>query len=278
MKLLPSLEWTWRFCFAFGAVLPLSVFYFRWQMESSKYWKQGAIKRWRDLPVRLTLQIYWKELIGTCGTWFLYDFVTYPNSMYSGIIINGLIPEGPDRIQQTAQWQLLLGTLSSVGCTIGAFAADKIGPKLAMMIGFSLMAVVGFVVFATFDSISQSLPGFVLLFGVLKGAGNFGPGNMLHLVSTDSYPTAVRGICYGLSAAFGKAGAVAGGYAFLPIQARWGTSAVFLSTAICGVLGLALIRLIGDTRTVTLTERDESYRRRLRDAGWTGSMGTGEAD
>lgn len=67
------LSTVWRVCFGIGCLLPLTVFYFRIKMLNSKLYRRGAIKR--SVPYPLVLRYYWKSLIGTCGAWFLYDFV-----------------------------------------------------------------------------------------------------------------------------------------------------------------------------------------------------------
>ena len=82
----------------------------------------------------LVVRYYWRALIGTCGTWFLYDFVTIPNSVFSGSIIANIVPEGD--IKGTAEWQLCLGALALPGVIIGAWLLDYIGRKKIMMIGF----------------------------------------------------------------------------------------------------------------------------------------------
>lgn len=46
------------------------------------------------MPYLLIVRYYWRSLIGACGTWFLYDFVTIPNSVFSGSIISTIVPEG----------------------------------------------------------------------------------------------------------------------------------------------------------------------------------------
>jgi len=68
------LSTVWRVTFGFGCLLPLTVFYFRLKMLNSKLYRRGAIKR--RVPYLLILRYYWKSLIGTCGAWFLYDFVS----------------------------------------------------------------------------------------------------------------------------------------------------------------------------------------------------------
>ena len=68
------LSTVWRVCFGLGCLLPLTVFYFRLKMLNSKLYRRGAIKK--RVPYKLVVRYYWKSLIGTCGAWFLYDFVS----------------------------------------------------------------------------------------------------------------------------------------------------------------------------------------------------------
>ena len=123
----------WRVTFGFGVLLPLTVFYFRVKMLNSKLYRRGAIKK--SVPYSLVLRYYWKSLIGTCGAWFLYDFVTFPNGVFSGTIIASVVTD--KSIQRTAEWQLLLGSLALPGVFLGAYLCDKLGRKQTMMLGFS---------------------------------------------------------------------------------------------------------------------------------------------
>ena len=127
------LSTVWRVCFGIGCLLPLTVFYFRIKMLNSKLYRRGAIKR--SVPYLLVLRYYWKSLIGTCGAWFLYDFVTFPNGVFSGTIISSVVKNGS--IEKTAEWQLLLGSIAIPGVLIGAWLCDRLGRKNTMMLGFS---------------------------------------------------------------------------------------------------------------------------------------------
>ena len=48
------LSTVWRVCFGIGIALPLTVFYFRLRMLSSKLYREGAIKRRKSLIFYLT--------------------------------------------------------------------------------------------------------------------------------------------------------------------------------------------------------------------------------
>lgn len=108
---------------------------------------------------------------------------------------------------------------------------DRLGRKQTMMLGFSGYLVFGLTIGIAFPRIVNITPLFVvfvctcsvraiscltaLQYGLMNSFGNLGPGDMLGLLSSESYATPVRGTCYGLSAAIGKAGAAVGTQAFL---------------------------------------------------------------
>ncbi|KAF2769141.1 MFS phospholipid transporter-like protein [Teratosphaeria nubilosa] len=224
------LSTVWRTCMGIGVIFPLSVFYLRMKMLNSKLYRRGAIKR--RVPYPLVIKYYWRSLIGTCGAWFLYDFVTFPIGIFSGEIISSVVTES-DTIRSTGEWQLLLGILSIPGVLFGAYLCNKIGRKYTMMLG-----------------------------------------DMLGLLSSESYATAVRGTCYGISAAFGKTGAVIGTQAFTPIQTHLGKRWTFIIAAICGVAGILVTYFfVPNVAGEDLAQSDEKFRLYLVSKGGDGEMG-----
>ena len=239
-------------------------------MLNSKLYRRGAIKR--RVPYGLVLRYYWKSLIGTCGAWFLYDFVTFPNGIFSGLIIDSVVGKGD--IKSTAEWTLLLTSLSLPGVFLGAFLCNRLGRKYTMMLGFSGYLVFGLIVGCAYDQITKIVPLFVVFYGLMQSSGNLGPGDMLGLLSSECYATAVRGTCYGISAAFGKTGGAVGTEVFTPIQNHLGKRWTFIIAAICGVVGIVVTyffvpNITGDDLAVA----DEKFRLYLVEKGWDGSMG-----
>ncbi|KAI0698340.1 major facilitator superfamily domain-containing protein [Cytidiella melzeri] len=260
----------WRVCFGIGIVLPLTVFYFRMRMLSSKLYRKGAIKR--HVPYKLVAKRYWRSLIGTCGAWFFFDFVIYPNNIFSGAIISSIIHNGD--VKKTAEWQLLLGTLALPGVFIGAYLCNIIGRRNTMMLGFSGYIIFGLIIGCAYDKISTIIPLFIVFYGAMQSFGNLGPGDMTILTSAESYATAVRGTCYGLSAAFGKTGAVVGTQVFTPIQTNLGKKWTFIIAAICGLAGILVTYFfVPDMTGVDLADEDRKFVVYLRDNGWEGAVG-----
>lgn len=143
-----------------------------------------------------------------------------------------------------------------------------------MMIGFSGYLVFDLIIGCAYSRITKIVPLFVVFYGLMQSSGNFGPGNMLGLLSSESYATGVRGTCYGLSAAIGKAGAAIGTQAFTPIKVNLGNRWTFIIAAICGVVGILVTWFFVPNLTgEDLSVRDERFRAYLVANGWDEAMG-----
>lgn len=201
--------------------------------------------------------------------------MTFPNGVFSGTIIASVTHGGG--LIKTAEWQLLLGIIALPGVFIGAFLCNKIGRRNTMIIGFTGYLIFGLIIGCAYDQITKIIPLFVIFYGLMQSSGNLGPGDMLGLISSESYATAVRGTCYGLSAAIGKVGAAVGTEAFTPIQNNLGKRWTFIVAAICGIAGILVTRFfVRDLRGEDLKFEDERFRAYLVANGWEGEMG--EAD
>ncbi|KIM85338.1 hypothetical protein PILCRDRAFT_817340 [Piloderma croceum F 1598] len=264
------LSTVWRVCFGIGILLPLTVLGFRLRMLSSKLYKKGAIKH--RVPYYLVVKRYWKSLIGTCGAWFLYDFVTFPNGVFSGTIISSVIKNAD--IKKTAEWQLLLGIIALPGVFVGAWLCNSLGRRNTMMLGFSGYLVFGLIIGCAYDQITKIIPLFVIFYGLMQSFGNMGPGDMLGLVSAESYATPVRGTCYGISAALGKTGAAVGTQAFTPIQIHLGKKWTFIVAALCGITGILVTYFfVPDMTGIDLADEDAKFMKYLAENGWEGEIG-----
>lgn len=269
---LHRLSVAWRVLFGLGIALPLSVFYFRIKMLNSKLYRRNAIKR--KVPYVLMFKRYWKTLLGTAGTWFLYDFVTFPNGIFSSTIIASVIPGAG--LKKVMEWTLLLSFLGIPGVIAGACVINYTGRKWLLIMGFSGYLIIGLIVGCAYEQITKIVPLFIVLYGLMQSMGNFGPGNCEGTISAESYPSSVRGTMYGISAAVGKAGAAIGTQAFTPIQIHLGKRYTFIVAACCGVVGMALaFFFVEDKTNDDLAKEDEEFRRYLVANGWNGWMGDG---
>ncbi|KAL1411932.1 Plasma membrane permease, mediates uptake of glycerophosphoinositol and glycerophosphocholine [Vanrija albida] len=260
-----KLQYTWRILMGLGILIPLSVFWFRLRMMNPKIYRRNAIRR--NPPYGLIVKRYWKTLLGTAGTWFLYDFVTFPNGIFSSTIIASVIP-GAGLIR-TMEWTLLLSVLSLPGVFLGAWVVKYTGRRNLLMMGFSGYIVFGLIVGLSYDKITKVVPAFIIMYALMQSSGNFGPGNMEGTISAESYPTSIRGTCYGFSAAIGKTGAAIGTQVFTPIQSKLGKRYTFIIAACCGVAGVLLaFFFVEDKGKDKLEKEDELWRQYLVDNGY----------
>ncbi|KAF8211836.1 MFS general substrate transporter [Mycena galopus ATCC 62051] len=272
-----NLNVVWRTVFGISAVPPLIVFYFRLKMLNSVLYRKGAIQK--NVPYMLTLRYYWRSLIGTAGAWFLYDFIVFPNGVFSGVIISSIVKaKGHELVRKTAEYQMLLGVIALPGCFVGAALVNRLGRRNTMILGFSGYLIFGLAVGLAYDKVIQNVAGFVVLYGLMNSFANAGPGDMLGLTSSESYATAVRGTCYGFSAAIGKTGAVLGTQAFTPIRNNLGPRWTFIVAAICGLAGmLVTVLFIRNDLGGDLSEEDARFAAFLEANGWSGEIGANES-
>ncbi|SPO25471.1 related to GIT1 - Glycerophosphoinositol transporter also able to mediate low-affinity phosphate transport [Ustilago trichophora] len=263
----------WRVVFGFGALFPLIIFYFRMLVLNSSLYRKTAMRR--KVPYKLAFKRYWKRLLGTAGVWFIYDFVVFPLGVFSGTIISTVVKDST--LLRVAEWQLLLSTLGIPGVLLGVLALPKLGSRVTFMIGLGGFLVLGLIIGCLYDKyISHSAAALVILFGLLTASGNFGPGNMCGLTSSEVYPSALRGTFYGISAAVGKAGAAIGVQVFTPIQTHLGKKWVFIISALLGLIGVGLVYFfIPETTKFDLAEEDREWLRYLVENGWEGEIGDG---
>ncbi|KAK9764592.1 glycerophosphoinositol permease, variant 2 [Basidiobolus ranarum] len=268
-----NLEPIWRISLGFGAIPPLSVLYFRVKMENSTRYQADAIKR--NVPYILILKRYWPRILTTAGLWFFYDFISYPSGVFSSTILSRAVPN--DSLMKITAWNLLLYTFYLPGAVGGAIYSDKIGRKRTMTIGFACQGIVGVILGVAYGHLIEHMfPLFVVLYGVYLAFGEFGPGDCIGLVSAESYPTAVRGTAYGISAAIGKVGATVGTAVFKPITNAFGGPDTISGQRSPFIIGCCLALLgailtwffIPDLSKDRLEDEDEAFREYLLEHGY----------
>ncbi|KAJ5226509.1 hypothetical protein N7468_007734 [Penicillium chermesinum] len=221
-------EAVWRVSLAMGAIAPLSIFWFRYRMVK-----------------------YWRPLLGSCGSWFIYNYISYPFGLFSSTIVGRVNPSSS--LALTMAW----------------------GRRRTMALGFLLQAILGFVLGGALGPIQTNLPLFIVLYGIFLTLGEVGPGSTIVLTASENFPTAVRGHAVGFAAAWSKAGAAIGTQVFKPILASWGddesrgTQAVFLIGSGFAVLGALLAWFVLQDSSKVLDHGDQEWKDYLESHGYT---------
>jgi MFS family permease len=225
----------WRLMLAFGAIPAASVVYLRRKIrETPRYtlaiegdlattadtvrWTTGQMPAFSEngnLPkakktyrARLWQKPFLLRLIGTAGSWFVMDIAFYGNSVSSPLILKALQPHATllDNI-------LIAGGIFLVFAVPGYWLAvglmDKIGRKVIQWTGFLVMAL-AFLAIAVIPGVTKNPLLFVLLFGISYFFTEFGPNMTTFVLPSEVFPTSIRGMGDGISAAGGKLGAFIG--------------------------------------------------------------------
>ncbi|KAF7895111.1 hypothetical protein EAF00_006925 [Botryotinia globosa] len=250
--------------YSISTLLPLLVMLVRLRMTDGKLFQKSNI-RTRSIPWHFVLRTYGLRCLGTSTAFFLYDFVNFPNSIMSAAIINGLVPG--KNIRTVAIWQFILAIFPIPGVLLGMWLVNRIGRKWTGTLGFGGYIILGFIIGGCYGKLTtpENLPAFIVLYGLFASLGHMGPGATIGLMSVESFPTAIRGLGYGVSAGFGKAGAAVGTQVFTPIQEAAGKSSTFFVAGGVGVLGVIVYWFLPEGKGVDLREMDEEFERGLKE-------------
>jgi PHS family inorganic phosphate transporter-like MFS transporter len=172
-----SLEIIWRVALGFGAVPCMVTFYFRYMMfkEAQNHEKQNR-------KVRLNLQKVKenaKYLVGTAGSWFIFDIVFYANGLFNGLVLAQLFGTSSKEMKHNLSKTALSGIVIALIALPGYYAAvlliDRIGRKPLQIIGFFMMAVLYFILGFFYQTLHQKVVWFVIIYGLTFFFSNFGP-------------------------------------------------------------------------------------------------------
>lgn len=265
-----NLKTSYRAMYSISIFLPLFVVIFRLKMRDARLFKKSNFKK-RSIPWLIVVKKYWPRLLGTSAAYFLYDFVNFPNSIMSSVIINSIVPG--KNVRTVAIWQFILTLFPIPGVLVGVWLVNKIGRRWTGVLGFAGYVVLGFIIGGCYELLTtRSIAAFVVLYGLFQCLGHMGPGVTIGLISAESYPTAIRGMGYGMSAVFGKAGAAIGTQVFTPIQQSAGKAATFYVAGGIGVIGCIVYCFLPEGRSVDLKLMDEEFEAYMKEHGYGEEM------
>lgn len=184
----------------------------------------------------------------------------------SSVIINSLVPG--KNVRTVACWQIYLALMPFPGALLGAYLVNRIGRRWTGIAGLMLGYVLfGFIIGGLYERlVTTSIPAFIVLYGLLVALGHMGPGATIGLISCESFPTAARGMGYGLAAAFGKAGATIGTQAFTPLRSAAGPASTFYLAGGVGILTSMIYYFLPEGQNLDLEKEDEEFERLIQES------------
>jgi PHS family inorganic phosphate transporter-like MFS transporter len=168
-------------------------------------------------------QYFWHDgnlrtLIATSFCWMALDLPFYGLGMSSPHIISTLwygkhIPKLPIyKLIVHDVWQsLVVVSLGAVvGCLITLCTIDRLGRRNIQMNGFFWLFILFVVIGGSFNHLYETggSAAIIVLYILCQIFFNFGPNTTTYIMPAELFPTRYRGLCHGISAAFGKLGSV----------------------------------------------------------------------
>eukprot|EP01061_Rhynchopus_euleeides_P010623 TRINITY_DN2010_c3_g6_i1.p2 TRINITY_DN2010_c3_g6~~TRINITY_DN2010_c3_g6_i1.p2 ORF type:complete len:528 (+),score=207.23 TRINITY_DN2010_c3_g6_i1:70-1584(+) len=244
-----------RILFALGAVPAAIVLYLTWHTQESKEFL-AAQKMQRETNADPTQQFSpwmwarahpkWPEmrnaLIGTAGTWFIYDVSYYGTVIFTPTILHNIF--GDDETLEKLSYQgVIVGIAGIPGCITGIWVLKKYGCYFLNLWGFVFMAVC-FAALGTLNLIADDRDSFhyplFVLFIILNFALQSGPSVATFVMPAMCFPTEVKSSFHGVSAAAAKLGAVAGTFMYKPMADATSLTFLMYFQAGCSLLGALL--------------------------------------
>jgi PHS family inorganic phosphate transporter-like MFS transporter len=230
-------------------------------------------------------------LVGTASAWFLLDAVFYSQSLFTPDILTN-IGFNPSLTMQSTGLDmytkayktcagngiiLLIGTVPGYYPPI--FLINRMGRIKLQLLGFVIMTITLVIMASAYPQLlptannAASINGtpwaYMLLFALMFFFANTGPNTTTFVLPGELYPTKFRSTCHGISAAFGKLGAIVGAFGFgwmvvgasnhisnsYPMDTKIHASQLSLGLlAICCFLGFCSTFLIPEPTGLSLEE------------------------
>jgi MFS transporter, PHS family, inorganic phosphate transporter len=272
---------TWRLLLGLGALPAAGVVYLRSKMpESPRYLAQvqgetsraavevtqfsegvitgPAATTTTATPTRMRLSTFLTNprmltlVLGTAGSWFLFDYAYYGNTLSLPAILKQVNPTAS--IETKLAWSLGMFVLFAVpGYLLAVMRMDRIGHRRLQFIGFSVMAV-SFLTLAAVPVLTQHVGPFLAVLGLSYFFIEFGPNMTTFVLPSEVFPVSVRTTGHGMAAGIGKLGAFVGVFLVPVLQDHIGLRGLLAVAGASAILGFLVTSLLPEPAQRTLED------------------------
>ena len=260
---------TWRLMLGFGAVPAAAAIYLRSRMpESPRYQAhmraRTALGAGSSVPMtngalqaapsaktdatKLSLGQFLANprmvvlLIGTAGSWFLFDYAYYGNTLSLPAILKGV--DASASLEAKLAWTLGIFLVFAVpGYLLAVWRMDRIGHRRLQFIGFGVMAA-AFLLLGAVAPLTANVGPFLAVFGVSYFFVQFGPNMTTFVLPSEVFPVSMRTTGHGFAAGVGKLGAFVGVFLVPQLQKDIGLRGMLVVAGGAAVLGACVTRLL----------------------------------
>ncbi|KAG9402859.1 hypothetical protein AC1031_006400 [Aphanomyces cochlioides] len=160
------LEIMWRSLFVIGVLPTLFLVKYRWEAEETAAFARHG-RRLDSVPWSFVVKHYGRSLLGTAGTWFLFDIVFYAQNLFSASILAVLGADKRASLQTIAWQNVAVSVLALPGYYVAVYMINRIGRRHMQIQGLTLMMLIFLVLGLSWTSLQQSPGWFITLFGLL---------------------------------------------------------------------------------------------------------------
>jgi len=211
-----------------------------------------------------------RKMLGTAGTWFLFDVIFYGNTLFQQLILEVAFNQdtakdttshgrrlvhdsGNQDIQptiaslmKTTRDSSILSLLALPGYFFTVFLLGKITcrcihqtPRFIQIQGFIWMTVLYGTLGVFWDTLTNHQSLLILLYGGTFFFSNYGPNSITFMLPSLTFSEDCRSTLNGICAACGKLGALVGASLFQPLAEKLGPPTVMLLCA-----GLSIVACV----------------------------------
>jgi hypothetical protein len=205
-----------------------------------------------SLKAFLTNRHWMLMLLGTAGTWFLFDYAYYGNSISTPLIIHDVAPHAT-LVHSLALTVGLFVIAAVPGYILAFMTMDRIGHRRLQVLGFAVMGG-SFLLLGLVPSLTTVVGPFLVIYGVSYFFSEFGPNTTTFVMPAEIFPVSVRTTGHGLSAGIAKLGAFIGVYLFPIFKQDFGLRGSMLIAACASITGMLLTFVLPEPARRSLEE------------------------
>jgi MFS family permease len=260
---------TWRIMLGLGALPAAAVIYFRSRMPESPRF-QSRVKGQTE-KAAADLQSFAEDLIdasattsvdsrlmglrefllnprmiilmlGTAGSWFLFDYAYYGNTLSLPSILSEVSPNA-SLVTKLVLTLALFIVFAVPGYLLAVWKMDRVGHRRLQFIGFAVMAI-SFLALAAFPALTINVAPFIAIFGISYFFTEFGPNTTTFVLPSEVFPVNMRTTGHGFAAGIGKLGAFVGVFLVPELETHIGLRGLLLVAGVAALLGFGLTTVL----------------------------------
>ncbi len=270
---------TWRLLLGLGSIPAAAVIYLRARMPESPRFQahvrreseraaaelhqfaHGAVDATAVVANTTTLmsprQFFanrrmWVLVIGTAGSWFLFDYAYYGNTLSLPSILLEVSPNATIKVKLLLSLAMFV-VFALPGYALAVTKIDRIGHRKLQSIGFSVMAAC-FLLLAAVPRFTTMVVPFVLIFGFSYLFTEFGPNTTTFVLPSEVFPVEMRTTGHGIAAGIGKLGAFVGVFMVPRLQASIGLRGLLVVAGLSAIAGLVTTAILPEPAHTSLED------------------------